>query len=60
MLNNEQYKIIAETFKTEINRVKFCPYRCKDGVTVYQDQEGYDCPAPCPNCGGNKYVQKSN
>lgn len=29
---------------------KYCPYSCVDGCTMYVDQEGYDCPTPCPNC----------
>lgn len=34
----------------KINRIKTCRYGCKDGMAVYVDQEGYDCPIPCPNC----------
>jgi hypothetical protein len=35
----------------QVNNQKFvCPYRCKNGMYVYVDNSGYDCPIPCPNC----------
>ena len=31
-------------------RERFCTNGCKNGVDVYVDGDGYDCPTPCKNC----------